>query len=158
MRQRLELRAGIEPALSPWHSDVIPLDQRGIREVEWRPRNDSRRRIRNSKSAILSGAGERIRTFIKPGLSRSPLPIGLRQHALSLITFQASFSTGGGSRTLINWFLRPVPLPGWATPAKVEHREVKIDDDKFDLRSSSSILALKRRRQESNLHRIHPAA
>lgn len=30
----LELRAGIEPALSPWHGDVIPLDQRSIRDTD----------------------------------------------------------------------------------------------------------------------------
>jgi hypothetical protein len=31
--ERLELRAGIEPALSPWHGDVIPLDQRSRRSL-----------------------------------------------------------------------------------------------------------------------------
>jgi hypothetical protein len=31
-REPLELRAGIEPALSPWQGDAIPLDQRsGLR-------------------------------------------------------------------------------------------------------------------------------
>ena len=39
-RVPLELRAGIEPALSPWQGDVIPLDQR------------SRLRISFLKSAI----------------------------------------------------------------------------------------------------------
>src|SRR5262249_53751546 len=28
---------------------------------------------------------------------------------------------GGGIRTLTVWFLRPVPLPSWATPAVVFH-------------------------------------
>jgi hypothetical protein len=64
----LELRAGIEPALSPWQGDVIPLDQRS-----------------RLKSAIgnVCGAGGRIRTFTKLGLSQLPLPIGSRQHAIT---------------------------------------------------------------------------
>ena len=46
MRQSLELRAGIEPALSPWQGDVIPLDQRStpesaIRNSFWCWRKDS---------------------------------------------------------------------------------------------------------------------
>ncbi len=87
MRQTLELRAGIEPALSPWHSDVIPLDQRSIPDTD----GATRRRgdiypvapsPRHPVSvSLFPGAGERIRTFIKLGLSQSPLPIGLRQHA-----------------------------------------------------------------------------
>ena len=57
-------------------------------------------------------------------MSQSHLPIGSRQHTIthqaSRITHHVSLitsGTGGGIRTLINWFLRPVPLPGWATPA-----------------------------------------
>ena len=86
MQTTLELRAGIEPALSPWHSDVIPLDQRSPEDFELRISNlesrisnletRSRFAIRHSK---FCGAGGRIRTFTKPGLSRSPLPIGSRQ-------------------------------------------------------------------------------
>ena len=49
----VELRAGIEPAFSPWHSDVIPLDQRSTQSrmsnLELRRSNRARHRIRNPK-------------------------------------------------------------------------------------------------------------
>ena len=55
-RVPLELRAGIEPAPSPWQGDVIPLDQRSpgrfrIANLEfriWKPGRDSKFAIRNS--------------------------------------------------------------------------------------------------------------
>src|SRR5580765_5593435 len=54
-RVALELRAGIEPALSPWQDDVIPLDQR------------SRLRISDLKSAI----GNAINVVLAEGFEPS---------------------------------------------------------------------------------------
>src|SRR4029077_773744 len=71
-----------------------------------------------------------------------------------------NFGTGGGIRTLINWFLRPVPLPGWATPvnSRIEDRGLKIEEGKcssiFD--RPPSPLNSQRRRHESNLHGTSP--
>ena len=147
----------------------------------WKPGRDSKFAIRHSK---FCSAGGRIRTFNQLGLSQSPLPIGSRQHKtecrianLELRIWQPGAirnpqfdirnfcGTGGGIRTLINWFLRPVPLPGWATPvnSRIEDRGLKIEDGRcssiFDRPSSirpSSTLDSQRRRQESNLHRNSP--
>ena len=73
-------------------------------------------------------------------LSRSPLPIGSRQQSPQFsipqsLSSSLFFGTGGGIRTLINWFLRPAPLPGWATPV-LEDRELRIKDGWCDLPSS----------------------
>ena len=68
-----------------------------------------------------------------------------------------NFGTGGGIRTLINWFLRPAPLPDWATPVKFEDAGWRIEDVKFDPQCSIFYpRSLKRRLQESNLHRNSP--
>src|SRR6185295_17527216 len=49
----LELRAGIEPALSPWQGDVIPLDQRSPEDFESRILNfEFEVAIRNSQLDI----------------------------------------------------------------------------------------------------------
>lgn len=101
----LELRAGIEPALSPWQGDVIPLDQRnrlksaiGNRQCLWCWRKDSNLHQTGFEPVTSTD-------WVTPALNHAS-------------RFHASMSgAGGGSRTLINWFLRPVPLPGWATPA-----------------------------------------
>ena len=52
-RVALELRAGIEPALSPWQGDVIPLDQRSPEDFESRILNfEFEVAIRNSQLDI----------------------------------------------------------------------------------------------------------
>src|SRR5713101_8026939 len=91
-RVPLELRAGIEPALSRWQGDVMPLDQR----------SPGRFRIANLEFQICRRVAIRNSRFA--------------------IRHSQFFGTGGGIRTLINWFLRPVPLPDWATPVHFKFR------------------------------------
>lgn len=64
--------------------------------------------------------------------------------------------TGGGIRTLINWFLRPVPLPGWATPvhSRIEGRGWQIRSSILNLLSPS----LSGGGRSRTCTGIHPAA
>lgn len=122
----LELRAGIEPALSPWQGDVIPLDQRNPLEATGR-RGDPATRRELPRRPFSVSPRPRVasewcwrkdsnlhQTGFEPVTSTDWVTPALNHPS----RFHASMSgAGGGSRTLINWFLRPVPLPGWATPA-----------------------------------------
>ena len=142
MRQSLELRAGIEPAISPWHGEVLPLDQRS----PWK-------RLGESPSLPVTvpfWCWRKDSNLHQTGFEPAPLPVGLHQHESRIEDRQwtpnfdprfsiFNFGTGGGIRTLINWFLRPAPLPDWATPVKFEDRGLRMSTSIPNAQSSISV-------------------
>ena len=154
----VELRAGIEPALSPWQGNVIPLDQRSVRNFEFRIAN-CESKPRNPQSAIRNSSwcwrkeSNLHQTGFEPVASAGWATPAHRKFRIANFKFRIDSEirnpksailsgTGGGSRTLIDWFLRPVPLPGWATPvnSRIEDRRSRMASS--ILNSQSSIFYL----------------
>jgi hypothetical protein len=68
----LELRAGIEPALSPWQGDVIPLDQRSLGSDGAKGRRGDAARIAPSPRLRVAPSPRRFRMVLAEGFEPSP--------------------------------------------------------------------------------------
>ena len=117
-RVPLELRVGIEPALSPWQDDVIPLDQRS-------PLANLRSQISDFKSQIS------IQANLESGIWNLQLNWCWRK--------DSNLQPTG---------FEPVTSTDWVTPAHNKHLELRISNCefgsrvRFEIRNSAFVISV----------------